>query len=142
MQDQEPEELRAEWKTVARQWLEQVRRIPLDKRIYEDETLIYANEAPRKGRSRKGKPRFRARSRYAKKYTLHMYAKRNGVVHWNLADKDADTKEIERVATEAVEQMEGGDEAKLWRILDRNPFATNRDFGGCCWQQNFRTQGE
>ena len=78
VQDQEPEELRAEWKTAARQWLEQVRRIPLDKRIYEDETPIYANEAPRKGRSRKGKPIFR--SRYAKKYTLHMFAKRNGVV--------------------------------------------------------------
>ena len=27
-----------------------------------------------------------------KKYTLHMYAKRNGVVHWDLANKDADTK--------------------------------------------------
>ena len=87
-----------------RQWLEQVRRIPLDKRIYEDDTPIYANEAPRKGRSRKGKPILRAR-RYAKKYTLHMYAKRNSVVHWDLADKHADTKEIEWVAREAVEQI-------------------------------------
>ena len=124
VQDQEPEELRTEWKTAARQWLEQVRRIPLDKRIYEDETPIYANEAPRKGRSRKGKPIFRARSRYAKKYTLHMYAKRNGVVHWDLADKDADTKEIERVATEAVEQMEGG-ETLIWDRLGRSGRASH-----------------
>ena len=37
-----------------------------------------------------------------------MYAKRSGVVHWDLADKDVNTKEIERVAREAVvEQMEG-----------------------------------
>lgn len=34
-QDQEPEELSEEWKTEAKQWLEQVKRIPLDKRIYE-----------------------------------------------------------------------------------------------------------
>ena len=37
-----------------------------------------------------------------KKYTLHMYAKRSGVVHWDLSDKNADTNEIERVAREAV----------------------------------------
>ena len=109
VQDQESEELSEEWKTEAKQWLEQVKRIPLDKRIYEDETPVYANEAPKKGRSRRGKPIFRTRSRYAKKkYTLHMYAKRSGVVHWDLSDKNADTNEIERVAREAVEQVEGG----------------------------------
>ena len=67
VQDQEPEELSEEWKTEAKQWLEQVKRIPLDKRIYEDGTPVYANEAPKKGRSRRGKPIFRTRSRYAKK---------------------------------------------------------------------------
>ena len=87
VQDQEPEELRTEWKTEAKQWLEQVKRIPLDKRIYEDETPVYANEAPKKGRSRRGKPIFRTRSRYAKKYTLHMYAKRSGVLHWTYQTK-------------------------------------------------------
>ena len=51
VQDQEPEELSEEWKTEAKQWLEQVKRIPLDKMIYEDETPVYANEAPKKGRS-------------------------------------------------------------------------------------------
>ena len=101
VQDQEPEELSEEWKTEAKQWLEQVKRIPLDKRIYEDETPVYANEAPKKGRSRRGKPIFRTRSRYAKKkYTLHTYAKRSGVAHWDLSDKNADTHEIERVARE------------------------------------------
>jgi len=124
VQDQEPEELRAEWKTAAKQWLEQVKRIPLDKRIYEDETPVYANEAPKKGRSRRGKPIFRARSRYAKKYTLHMYAKRSGVVHWDLSDKNADTKEIERVAREAVEQMEGG-ETLIWDRLGRSGRASH-----------------
>jgi hypothetical protein len=124
VQDQEPEELTEEWKTEAQQWLGQVKRIPLHKRTYEDETPIYANEAPTKGRSRKGKPIFRARSRYGKKYTLHMYAKRSGVVHWDLSDKNADTKEIERVAREAVEQMEGG-ETLIWDRLGRSGRASH-----------------
>ena len=59
-----------------------------------------------------------------KKYTLHMFAKRNGVVHWDLADKDADTNEIERVATEAVEQMEGG-ETLIWDRLGRSGRASH-----------------
>ena len=124
VQDQEPEELSEEWKTEAKQWLEQVKRIPLDKRIYEDETPVYANEAPKKGRSRRGKLIFRTRSRYAKKCTLHMYAKRSGVVHWDLSDKNADTNEIERVAREAVEQVEGG-ETLIWDRLGRSGRASH-----------------
>ena len=84
-------------------WLGGVKKIRLDKRIYEDETPVFANEAPKRGRARRGSPIIRARSRYAKKYTLHVYAKRSGVLHWDLSDKNADTKEIERVATDAVE---------------------------------------
>ena len=73
-----------------------VKTIALSKRIYEDETPIY--EAPHKGRSRVGKPIIRPRSRYATKYTLHVYAKKDRVLHWDLPDQNADTKEIERVA--------------------------------------------
>ena len=58
VQDQEPEELSEEWKTEAKQCSEQVKRIPLDKRIYEDETPVYANETPKKGRSRGANPYF------------------------------------------------------------------------------------
>ena len=83
-----------------------------------------ANEAPTKGLSRKGKPIYRARSRYGKKYTLHMYAKRSGVVHWDLSDKNADTKEIERVARKAVEQMEGG-QTLIWDRLGRSGRASH-----------------
>ena len=36
VQDQEPEELSGEWKTVARGWLDKVKRVPLCKRIYQD----------------------------------------------------------------------------------------------------------
>ena len=92
--------------------------------MYEDETPGYANEAPKKGRPRRGKPIFRTRSRYAKKYTLHMYAKRSGVVHWDLSDKNADTNESERVAREAVEQVEGG-ETLIWDRLGRSGRASH-----------------
>ena len=124
IQDQEPEELTEEWKAGARKWLKGVKRIRLDKRIYEDETPIYANEAPKKGRARRGSPIIRARSRYAKKYTLHVYAKRSGVLHWELSDKNADTKEIERVAVDAAKEMESGD-TLIWDRLGRSGCAVN-----------------
>ena len=79
----------------------------------------HANEAPHKGRSRKGKPIIRARSRYATKYTLHVYAKKDRVVHWDLSDKNADTKEIERVAVDAAAQMDEGD-TLIWDRLGRS----------------------
>ena len=74
-QDQEPEELTEDWKEEARKWLRGVKTIAMRRRIYADEAPIYANEAPHKGRSRKGKPIIRARSRYATKYTLHVLRK-------------------------------------------------------------------
>jgi transposase len=78
VQDQEPEELTKEWKTEVKQWLEQVKRIPLDKRIYEDETPIYANEAPTKGRSQRANPYFE-RGRGMQKST-HCTCTQKGVV--------------------------------------------------------------
>ena len=66
-------------------------------------------------------PIFRTRSWYAKKkYTLHMYAKRSGVVHWGLSDTNADTNEIERVAREAVEQVEGGETLSVYFFAYRD----------------------
>ena len=63
-----------------------------------------------------GTPILRARSRYATKYTLHVYAKRSGVLHWDLSDRNADTKEIERVAIDAVGAMKSG-ETVIWDRL-------------------------
>ena len=74
-QYQEPEKLSDDWKAGARTWLGQVRKIAMSRRVYADETGIYANEALKRGRSRKGKPIFRARPRWANKYTLHVFAR-------------------------------------------------------------------
>ena len=122
IQDQEPEELTEEWRAGARRWLEGVKKIRLDKRIYEDETPVFANEAPKRGRARRGTPILRARSRYATKYTLHVYAKRSGMLHWDLSDRNADTKEIERAAIDAVGEMKSG-ETVIWGRLGRSGHA-------------------
>ena len=49
---------------------------------------------------------------------------KEAVVHWDLSDKNADTKEIERVAREAVEQVEGG-ETLIWDRLGRSGRASH-----------------
>ena len=67
---------------------------------------------------------FRARSRYAKKFTLHMYAKRSGVLHWELSDENAGTKEIERVAVAAAHKVQHGD-VLVWDRLGRCGRAVN-----------------
>ena len=66
-----------------------------------------------------GKPIIRPRSRYATKYTLHVYAKKDRVLHWDLSDQNADTKEIERVAVDAATQMSVGD-TLIWDRLGRS----------------------
>jgi transposase len=119
IQDQEPEELTNDWKTACRQWLRRVVKMRLDDRVYVDESAIHENEAPRNGRSRRGKPIFRPRSRYAKKYTLHVYARRTGVVHWELCAKNADTTEVERVANDAAAKLKTGD-IVIWDRLGRS----------------------
>lgn len=119
VQDQEPEEKTDDWKEQCRAWVRHVTDIPLDTRVYEEKCAIYANEAPRVGRSRVGVPIMRARSRYAKRYTLHMYVKRTGVLYWELCDKNAVTAEIERVAAAAAEHVEAGD-VLIWDRLDRS----------------------
>ena len=57
--------------------------------------------------------------RYATKYTLHVYAKKDRVLHWDLSDQNADTKEIERVAVDAATQVSVGD-TLIWDRLGRS----------------------
>jgi len=119
IQDQEPEEFRESWQAGCRKWLRRVADIPLDTRIYADESFIYENEAKTRGRSPKGKPIFRARPKYAKKYTLHVYAKRSGVVDWELRKVNASTQEVVRAASWAADYMTEGD-TLFWDRLGRS----------------------
>ena len=81
------EELTEEWRAGARRWLEGVKKIRLDKRIYEKTRLQSLRTKLRNEGEHGGEhPSFGARSRYATKYTLHVYAKRSGVLRWDLSD--------------------------------------------------------
>jgi hypothetical protein len=62
-----------------RAWLRRVQDIPLDKRIYADETPVFANEAPKRGRSRRGANPSFGLVRDGPRSTLCMYS-RSGVV--------------------------------------------------------------
>ena len=75
---------------------------------YEDETPVFANEAPKRGRARIGNTH-PSSVISPKKHTLHMHAKPRGVLHWDLSDRNADTNEIERVAIDAVGAMKSGE---------------------------------
>ena len=122
VQDQEPEELTGEGKTEVRRWLEQVRRIPLDKRIYEMKPRSMQMRLREKDVHGKENPYFE-RDRCMQKNTRCVCTQK-AIVHGDLADKHADTKEIERVAREAVEQMDGG-ETLIWDRLGRSGRASH-----------------
>ena len=91
-QDQEPKELTEEWRAGARRWLEGVKKIRLDKRIYEDETgqslrTKLRNEGEHGGEH----PSFeRDRSLRQK---VHVACVRKAELHWDLSDRN--TKEID-----------------------------------------------
>ena len=78
IQDQEPEELSEEWRAGARRWLEGVKKI----RVEQTESMKTRDSSRlrtklrHEGEHGRGTPILRARSRYATKYTLHVYAKR------------------------------------------------------------------
>ena len=78
-----------------------VERIALSKRIYEDETPIYANEAPHKGRSRVGKTIIRPRSRYATKSTLHAYTRK---IAWCTGTCQTKTQTLRSNASQWMQQ--------------------------------------
>lgn len=122
--DHDPGELTPTWKLKARRWLNKVKKIRMDIRVYQDESAVYANEAPKRGRSPRGKRITRTRSHYAKKYTLHAYAKRTGVVHWELSKLNANTAEVERVATAAAKMLDE-DDVVIWDRLGRSGTTLN-----------------
>ena len=117
--NQEPEELTEEWKTETRRFIGKVQKIRLDKRVYGDEAGIYSNDAPRVGRARRGKKLFRPKPRWGKRYTLHVYARRKNVVHWELSDKNANDSEVVRVVHSVAKNIKNGD-VLLWDRLGRS----------------------
>jgi hypothetical protein len=120
VQDQEPEELSDEWKTATRGVVggrqeDSTAQANLSRRTHPSMRTKRRKEVVRA----RANPFFEVRKRYAKKYTLHLYAKRDGVLHWDLSTKNADTTEVERVAVDAAGTMESGD-TLIWDRLGRS----------------------
>jgi len=124
IQDQEPEELGDRWKETCNAWLAHIQAVPWRKRIYADETAIYGNAAPKKGRSPAGQPIFRPRPHWSKKYTMHVFVKEDRVLFWELCDHNANDKEVQRVASWAVDYLPEGD-TLIWDRLGRSGRARN-----------------
>ena len=113
-QDQEPQEPTEDWKEEARKWLRGVKTIAMRRRIYADEAPIYANEAPHKVVLARTNPSF-APGLATRPSTRCTFTQRRSC----LSDKNADTKEIERVAVDAAAQMDEGD-TLIWDRLGRS----------------------
>jgi transposase len=98
----------------------EIRHVPFDKRVYADESFIHGNIAPTTAKTRRGQKVLRPRTRWAKKYTLHVYARREEVLHWELTDENASDAEIRRVVIDSVvSELKEGD-VLIWDCLGRS----------------------
>lgn len=97
-----------------------IRHVPMDTRVYADESYIMSNSAPTTAKTRRGRKVMRARTRWGKKYTLHAYVRQDEVLHWELAKKNADDAEIRRVVLDSVvPELREGD-VLIWDRLGRS----------------------
>jgi hypothetical protein len=90
----------------------------MDKRVYADETAIWDNEAPKKVRAPRGRKVYRTKLWYGNGWTLHVYAKRDCVLYWELRDANANDAEVKKVALQALKKVEEGD-ILIWGRLGR-----------------------
>ena len=115
--ERHPETMTEEWQEDVDKFIRStLSRIPWHRRVYEDETGIKLNEAPKKGRARKGFRITRPRQPHAKKLTLHVYASETAVLFWELSTVNASDIEIKEAALDALEQIES-EKVLLWDRL-------------------------
>ena len=115
--ERHPETMTEEWQEDVDKFIRStLSRIPWHLRIYEDETGISLNEAPKKGRARKGFRITRPRQPYAKKLTLHVYASETTVLFWQLSTVNASDIEVKEAALDALEYIES-EKVLLWDRL-------------------------
>ncbi len=123
--DQEPKEHNDEWKREMEHFIKcTLRHVPLKKRIYADESPIFINEALKYGRGRRGGKLMRKRSHYGKKYTLHVYATWEKVLHWELCSLNARTSEIKRITSKVAKKITD-EKFLLWDRLGRSGRCSN-----------------
>ena len=117
--NQEPKEQCDEWKEECHQYLRQIKRVPLKRRVYADETSIWDNEAPKRVRAPRGEKVYRFKARHGKKRTLHVFANQSGVLYWSLRESNAKDTEVQKVALSAIKKIEKGN-ILIWDRLGRS----------------------
>ena len=115
--ERHPETMTEEWQEDVDKFIRStLSRIPWHRRVYEDETGISLNEAPKKGRARKGFRITRPRQPHAKKLTFHVYASETAVLFWQLSTVNASDMEVKEAALDALEHIES-EKVLLWDRL-------------------------
>ena len=64
-----------------KEYLNLIQTIPHERRIYMDESFIYDNETPNRGRSLKGQRIHKKRKRHGKQWTIYLAIRLEGIVH-------------------------------------------------------------
>ena len=122
--DQEFRELTDEWKTEALQFVKEVKSITLRTCVYADECGIAENLAPKKVRAPRGQKVYRSKPRFGKKRTLHVFAKNNRVLHWELQETNTNNTGVKQVTLRALKKFNKGD-TLLWDRLGRSGRSEN-----------------
>jgi transposase len=71
---------------LVKEYCATVREIPPSCRVYVDESFVYDNEAPKRGRAQRGQPIPRVRSRHGKRWTVYAAIREDGFVHPPIID--------------------------------------------------------
>jgi transposase len=73
---------------LVKQYCLLIKNIPSSRRVYVDESFIYDNEAPRRGRGLRGQPIPRVRSRHGKRWTVYLAIREDGLIHPPIIDSE------------------------------------------------------
>ena len=123
--NREPAEYLPEWKEEVSDFIHgTLRRIRIEDRIYADESAIFTNEAKRFGRTRLGKPILQSKSRYGKKFTLHIAISRDKILCWSLREVNANDQEVVKFGLRIAKKMSKG-QVLLWDRLGRSGRSKN-----------------
>lgn len=88
-QDDDPNCFKMQTIQTSREFLMSIESIAMNRRIYQDESYLYDNESPSKGRAPKGKRIPRKKKRRGKRYPFAIAISENGLLHDPILQKES-----------------------------------------------------
>ena len=103
------------------EYLEVIGDIPMQSRIYVDESFLYSNEAQTHGRSPRGQRLYRPRDRHGQRWTVYMAIRISGLVHAPILSKEnaTDGNFMRYVTNNLIPKIHRGD-VVIWDRLGRS----------------------